>query len=175
MSLFSVLLFLRESHFTCPRMPVILYFHRHNFLSQTLPHDFEMFLIHLEGFRYDGPKRSFHIQDLDAPFLYKLLLSHLGGRRIEFASRSQGFCWSFSTNIVDMRIPFQIICNRNTEIFDVFNIFKNCTLLGVGSLDFICQFSCRCIMLHLTGWHLMPNILPQLPNRSLSLLFSRLI
>ena len=31
---------------------------------------------------------------------------------------------SLRINIADMRIQFQIICNRNTEIFNVYNIFK---------------------------------------------------
>ena len=51
-------------------------FHRHNFWSQTLPDDFEPFLILPEAYMYqdDGPRPSFHTPRLDAPYLYKLLL-----------------------------------------------------------------------------------------------------
>ena len=41
-------------------------------------HNFEPFLILPEANWYKGLKLSFHIPGLDAPFLYKLLLSHLG-------------------------------------------------------------------------------------------------
>ena len=33
----------------------------------------------------------------------------------------------FSANIADMRIPFQIICNCYTKVFDIIHIFENCT------------------------------------------------
>ena len=59
---------------------------------KTLSHVYEPFLIHLEVFRYEGSKLSFHMQGLDAPLLYMLLRSHLGGRSIDFASRIQGSC-----------------------------------------------------------------------------------
>ena len=99
--------------------------HIHNFWSQTLPprDDFELFLILPEAYQYKRPKSSFHTPGLGAQFIYKLLLSHLGGRKKELAGTI-----SFSANIADVRIPFQIICNCNTEVFDVINIFENCIL-----------------------------------------------
>ena len=48
-------------------------FHKHNFWSQTLPHDFEPFLILLEAYQEGGPRPSFHTPGLDAPYFYKLL------------------------------------------------------------------------------------------------------
>ena len=33
----------------------------------------------------------------------------------------------FSANIADMRIPFQIICNCYTKVFDIIHIFENRT------------------------------------------------
>ena len=33
----------------------------------------------------------------------------------------------FSANIADMGIPFQIICNCYTKVFDIIHIFENCT------------------------------------------------
>ena len=44
---------------------------------------------------------------------------------------------SFSTDIADMRIPSQIRCNCYNNVFDIINIFKNCTLHCIGSLNFI--------------------------------------
>ena len=57
--------------------PAYFVVHRH-FLSQTLPHNFEPFLIHLKVLGYEGPKLSFHIQGLDAQLFYKLLLTSWG-------------------------------------------------------------------------------------------------
>ena len=48
---------------------------------------------------------------------------------------------SFSANITDMRIPFQIICNCYTKVFDIIHIFENCTFKCIGSLNFIQSFS----------------------------------
>ena len=78
-------------------------------LSQTLPHDFEPFLIFPEAYQYKGPKPSFHIPGLDALFLYRLLLSHLGAGEKSSPQETKGSI-SFIANIADMRIPFQIIC-----------------------------------------------------------------
>ena len=33
--------------------------------------------------------------------------------------------------------------SKHSVVFDVFIIFKNCALLGVGSLNLICKFSCQ--------------------------------
>ena len=33
----------------------------------------------------------------------------------------------FSANNADMRIPFQMICNCYTKVFDIIHIFENCT------------------------------------------------
>ena len=44
------------------------------------------------------------------------------------------------------------------------------SIKGIGSLNFICNFFVSCIMLHLTGWNLIPHFLAQLPNQSIFLL-----
>ena len=87
---------------------------------------------------YRGPRPSFHIRGLDVPLFYKLYLSHLGEKNTNFFLRILWFCSSgLSANIDEMGIPFQIIRNRHTEVFDTFNIFQYCTLNGVGSLNLI--------------------------------------
>ena len=66
----------------------------------------------------------------------KLLLSHLGAGEKSSPQETKGSV-SFSANIADMRIPSQVKCNCYTKVFDMINIFKNCTLLSIGSLNFI--------------------------------------
>ena len=56
---------------------------------------------------------------------------------------------SFSANIADMRIPFQIIRNCYTKVFEIIQIFENCIFKGKGSLNFIQMFSCQ---LHLVAF-----------------------
>ena len=45
--LYKILLFLKDSLFCCPRM-TYSQFHRRNFLSQTLPNDFEPVLTYIQ-------------------------------------------------------------------------------------------------------------------------------
>ena len=60
----------------------------------------------------------FHIPSLDAPVIYKLLLSYLGTRKQISSEESKGFFFvGFSANIDNMGIPFQIICNCLCLIF----------------------------------------------------------
>ena len=50
---------------------------------------------------------------------------------------------SFSTNIGDTHIPFQINCNCNTEIFNFFQHCQELNPLRCRKPGFICQFSCQ--------------------------------
>ena len=74
-----------------------------------------------------GPKTSFHTPGLDAPFLYKLLLHILGAGEKSSPQEPKGSI-NYSANIADMHIPFKTICNCYTKVFDIINIFENCTL-----------------------------------------------
>ena len=51
-------------------------------------------------------------------------------------TRTQNEYWVPGGNIDDVGIPFQIICNRYTKVFDDFNIFQYFTPKGVRNLDF---------------------------------------
>ena len=62
-------------------------FQKHNFPSQTLPHDFVPIPVLPGGHECEGPKLSFHIPRPAAPVLYKLLLSHLGDKNTNFSLR----------------------------------------------------------------------------------------
>ena len=53
-----------------------------------------------------------------------------------------------STYIGDMSVPFQIICNSYTKIFDT---FQDCALKGISSLDFTNALIYQLHHLHLTG------------------------
>ena len=91
MSLLSFLFFLRNSHFNCPRMPVILPV-SFNYLSQIWQRAFARFLI-LPGELYLGdPKPNCHNPGLGAPVLYKLPPLPPGSKNISFSSGIQGFC-----------------------------------------------------------------------------------
>ena len=91
MSPLSFLLFLRNSHFNYPRMPVILPV-SFNYLSQIWQRAFARFLI-LPGELYLGdPKPNCHNPGLAAPILYKLPSLPPGSKNISFSSGIQGFC-----------------------------------------------------------------------------------
>ena len=101
--------------------------HVHNFWSQTLPHNFEPFLILLEAYRYKGPKLSFIFQDWTQHLLISCFFHILGGgggggAGEKSSSQETKGSVSFSTNIADMRIPSKIRCNWYTKVFDIINI-----------------------------------------------------
>ena len=94
--------------------------------SQTLPHDFEPFLILLEAFRMRVPDGASILQDWTHHNFISCFLHILGAG--EKSSPQETKCSiGFSANIADMRIPFQIICNCYTKVFDIIHIFENCT------------------------------------------------
>ena len=72
-SLLSFLLFLRDSHFNCPRMPVILPVHNCNYLSQIWQRTFARFLILPGELHLGDPKPNCHNPGLGAPILMECL------------------------------------------------------------------------------------------------------
>ena len=89
-----------------------------NFWSQTLPHDFEPFLILLGAYQDGVPDRASILQDWTHHTFISCFLHILGTG--EKSSRQETKCSiGFSANIADMRIPFQIICNCHTKVFDI--------------------------------------------------------
>ena len=113
-----------------------------NFQSKTLPHDFGPFPVLPGGHECEGPKLSFHIPRPAAPVVYKLLLSHIGNKNTISPQESESSV-SICTNIGNMSIPFQIICDSYTQVFYAFNVFQYSAIKGVVSLyltrPFICQ------------------------------------
>ena len=98
------------------------------------------------GHECEGPKLSFHIPRLAAPILYKLLHSHLGDKNSRIRS-SVCFC----TNIGNICIQFQIVCDSYTQVFNAFNVFQYSTLKGVLSLYFTRWFICQLHHIVLNG------------------------
>ena len=90
MSLLSLLRFLRDSHFKCSRMPVILP-HSYSFLRGPKQNRYipGLFRAHLESLDPRGPKQNRYIPGLGAPVLYMLHLLPLVDKRIDFVSGSQ--------------------------------------------------------------------------------------
>ena len=75
MSMLSFLLFLSDSHFNCPRMPVILSVSLLLLLQSLLQiwrPAFAHFLIPPEEQHLADQKQNYHTPELDAPILYKL-------------------------------------------------------------------------------------------------------
>ena len=50
-----------------------------------------------------------------------------------------------------MCIPFQIVCDRYTKVFNDFNVFQYSTLKGVLSLYFTTKFICQLHHIALNG------------------------
>ena len=60
--------------------------------------------------------------------------------RKQISSQESKSSIGFGTHISDMCIPFQITSNGYTQVFDAFNIFKDCTFLEIRNLDFVMLF-----------------------------------
>ena len=73
------------------------------------------------------PDRASILQDWTHQNLISCFLHILGAGEKSSPQETKGTI-SFSANIADMRIPFQINCNCYTTIFDIIHIFENCTL-----------------------------------------------
>ena len=127
MSPLSLLLFLSDSYFNCPRMPDSSHSPSFidNVLSQTSLREFEPFPIHLEVYQYKGPRVP-NGTGRTNPLIAASFTSWGAGEKSS-PQESKGSV-GFSANIADMRIPSQITCSCFTEVFDVFNIYKDCTI-----------------------------------------------
>ena len=120
MGLLSFLLFLRESHFNCPRMPVILPVSYHKPCRSIL----NLFQFFLKLIRMGD--RAPILQYWTHHTFISCFLHILGAG--EKSSPQETKCSiGLSANIADMRIPFRIICNCYTKVFDFLHIFENCT------------------------------------------------
>ena len=84
-----------------------------------MPHDFEPFPILLEAYQ-DGagvPDRASILQDWTHHTFISCFL-HISGAGEKSSPQETKCSIGFSINIADMRIPFQIICNCYTTVFD---------------------------------------------------------
>ena len=79
-------------------------------------------------------------------------------------------CVCFYTSIVYTSIPFQILRNRHTKVFTIIYIFKDSPSKEWTALICLIRFLVSCIMLHFTGWNLIPHCLTHLPSWSISCL-----
>ena len=118
-SLLSFLLFLQDSHFNCPRMPVVLPFHNCNYLLH-----FCSFLILPEELH---PNQTSILHDR-AHQSFISCFFYLLGTRIQVSPQESKGPVSLSANIAYMCFPSQIICNYYSEVFGAFNIFKDSSL-----------------------------------------------
>ena len=123
-SLLSFLLFLRDSHFNCPRMQSYFQFHNCKFLSWIWLLAFARFLILPEDLHRGGgggeggrvPNRIVILQDWAHQSFISCFFYFLG-QEYKFRLRNP-------VNIAYMCISFQVICNCYSKVFDAFNIFE---------------------------------------------------
>ena len=143
MSLLSFLLFLRDSHFQLSKNAS----HTPRFINIISGHKpcrtiLNVFLFFLKLISIRVPDRASILQGWMHHTFISYFLHILGAGEKSLPQETKASI-SFSANIADMRIPFQIICNCCTKVFYIIHIFENCTLLGIGSLNFIQMFSCQ--------------------------------
>ena len=142
MSLLSFLLFLR----VVQECQSYSQFHKHNFLSQTLPLDFEPFPILFEAYQDGVPDRASILQDWTHHTFISCFLHILGAGEKSLPQETKCSI-GFSANIADMRIPFQIICNCYTKVFDIIHIFRELYLLRYRKPEFysnVCLSAASC-------------------------------
>ena len=68
-----------------------------------------------------------------------------------------------------MSIPSQITCNCYSKVSNAFNVSRSVPSKIYEAWIFLIHFPVGCIILHLTGWNLIPHFLAQEPNRLISL------
>ena len=157
-SLLSFLLFLRDSHFNCPRMSVILpAFARFLILPGEL---------HLGG---GGPKPNCHNLGLGAPIFYKLPILPPGGKNISFSLRNPRVLLALVQTLLTcvFHLKSHVIVTPRYLMLSTFSRLVPSKVYEAWI--FLIRFLVSCIILHLTGWNLIPHFLAQEPNRSISL------
>ena len=95
-SLLSFLLFLRDSHFNCPRMQVIFPFQNCNFPLRIWLCAFARFLFFPEELHLGAPTPNCHTPGLGAPTLYKL-------RKWIYKKGNKGWCQKTARSVDDIK------------------------------------------------------------------------
>ena len=109
-------------------------FQSYSFLLQT----YKLFRAHSEGLHTRSPKQNCYIPGLDTPVLYMLPLLPLVDK--DFISGSQvRLAW---VQILLTCISSQIICYSDPKILDTFDIFEDCPIQGIRSMDLFDPFPC---------------------------------
>ena len=114
-----------------------------------------------------GPKQNRYLLGLGAPVLYMLPLLPLADKHERFRLRKPRDRLAL-VQILLTCIPSQIICDGDPKILDTFDIFEDCSLQSIWSMDLLDSFLVIYIILHLTGWNLIHHFLDQYPSWSIS-------
>ena len=85
-----------------------------------------LFQFYLKLIRMGVPDRASILKDWTHHTFISCFL-HILGAGEKRSPQNTKCSIGFSANIADMRIPFQIICNCYTKVFDIIHIFENCT------------------------------------------------
>ena len=142
-SLLSFLRFLRDSHFSGPKIVS----HAPSFKNIISSHKpcrtmFDLFQFCLEAKSVWVPNLASIFQDRPHQSFLSCFF-HIWGTRIQISPQESKSSVSFCTNIGNMSIPFHIICDSYTQVFYAFNVFLYSAFKGVVSLyltrPFICQ------------------------------------
>ena len=145
-------------------------FHNCNFLSQIWQRAFARFLILSGELHLGGPKPNCHNPGLGAPILYKLPLLPPGGKNFKkFLLRNPRVLLALVQTLLTcvFHIKSLVIVTPRYLILSTFS--RSVPSKVYEACIFLIRFLVSCIILHLTGWNLIPYFLAQEPSRSISL------
>ena len=163
-SLLSFLLFFRDSHFNCPRMS-----HTPSFITVITCHESGCFLILPEELHLGGLKPNCHNPGLGAPVLYKLPLLPPGGKNM-FLLRNPRVLLALERTLLTCVFHLKSLVII-TPRYLMLSMFSRSVPSNVyEAWVFLIRFLVSCIILHLTGWNVIPHFLAQEPSWSISLL-----
>ena len=131
--------------------------------SRSILNFFELIL---KAYTRGVPNRTTIFQDW-AHQSFICCLFYLLWTRVKISSQEAKGSISLSANIADMCIPSQIICDSDPKIL-IRHFRGPFPLEYMKHRSFFIHFLVICIILHLTGWNLIPHFLAQHPNWSIS-------
>ena len=144
-------------------------FHNCNYLSQIWQRAFARCLILPGELHLGGPKPNCRNPELGAPILYKLPLLPPGGQEYKFLLRNPRVLLALVQTLLTCVFHLKSLVIVTPRYLMLSTFSRSVPSKVYEAWIFLIRFLVSCIILHLTGWYLIPHFLAQEHNRSISL------